>query len=336
MLDLPIEPILAKAVTAIPEGDYSYEPKWDGFRCLIIRDGDQIELGSRSKKPLTRYFPEVVEFARSLPERCIVDGELVIVAGEAGASHLSWDLLSQRIHLAESRVTLLASSTPAEFIAFDLLWLSDDDLTELPFQARRDKLKSVFATPPHPSLHLTATTRDAAVARTWFEQFEGAGLDGVIAKPLASPYRQGKRDLLKIKHKRTADAVVVGYRVAKSGEGVGSLLLGLYDGAELKRVGGIVGLPAAARMELVDELAPLVIDQPASLQKPPSRFGGKEDWVALEPKLVVEVAFDQLEGDRFRHAVSLLRWRPDKARHDCTLDQVERPVAYDLRDVLQA
>lgn len=337
MLELPIEPMLAKAVSDVPEGDYAYEPKWDGFRCLIIRDGDSIELGSRGKKPLTPYFPELVDMARSLPSRCIVDGEIVISTGAKGSSRLSWELLSQRIHPAESRVRLLSSSTPAEFVAFDLLWLDDDDLTALPFRERRARLEELFGAPLHPSLHLTAVTHDAAVARDWFERFEGAGLDGVIAKPLDAPYRQGKRDLLKIKHKRTADAVVVGYRVAKSGEGVGSLLLGMYDDDRLVRVGGIVGLPAKTRIELVDELAPLVIDEPdGSLEKPKSRFGGKEEWIALEPKLVVEVAFDQLEGDRFRHAVSLLRWRPDKDPRSCTLDQVERPIAYDLREVFDA
>lgn len=336
MLDEPISPMLAKAADAIPEGDYAYEPKWDGFRCLIIRDGDRIELASRGKKPLTRYFPEVVEAARSLPDQTIVDGEIVIATGGKGGSHLSWELLSQRIHPAESRVRLLAESTPAQFVAFDLLW-RDEDLTPLPFRDRRARLEELFGAALHPSLHLTVATRDIVLARDWFTRFEGAGLDGVVAKPLGAPYRQGKRDLVKIKHKRTADAVVVGYRVANTGHGVGSLLLGMYDDRDrLLRVGGIVGLPAKTRIELVDVLAPLVTDEPnGSLEKPANRWSSKDEWIALDPQLVVEVAFDQLEGDRFRHAVSLIRWRPDKDPRDCRLSQVERAVAYDLGEVLQ-
>ncbi|NLE97710.1 MAG: ATP-dependent DNA ligase [Propionibacterium sp.] len=336
MIPQPIAPMLARSVAKIPVGDYAYEPKWDGYRCLIIRDGDSIELASRGKKPLTRYFPEVVEAARSLPERCIVDGELIVVDEGDEGSRLSWELLSQRIHPAESRIARLSVETPAQFVAFDLLWL-DEDLTGLPFRDRRERLERMFTTPPHPSLHLTTITADHAVATQWFTRFEGAGLDGIIAKPAAGTYRQGKRDMLKIKHKRTAEAVVVGYRVAKGGHGVGSLLLGLYDGDTLRRVGGIVGLPNKVREELGEQLEPLRIDEPGpGLEKPVSRFGGQEEWVPLDPQLVVEVEFDQLEGDRFRHAVSLVRWRPDRDPRSCTLDQVDRAVAYDLADVLDA
>lgn len=336
MLPLPISPMLAKAVDEVPVGDYAYEPKWDGFRCIIIRDGDSVELASRGKKPLTRYFPEMVEAARALPPGCIVDGELVVVDGPDGASRLSWDLLAQRIHPAESRVNKLAVETPSQFVAFDLLF-HDEDLTALPFGERRERLERLFAEVSHPALHMTAITRDAVLAKEWFTRFEGAGLDGLIAKPWAGPYLQGKRELLKVKHKRTADVVVVGYRVAKSGHGVGSLLIGLYDGDELRRVGGIVGLPAKVREELVETLAPLVLDEAnPALNRPVSRFGGREEWVPLDPQLVVEVAFDQLEGDRFRHAVSLLRWRPDKDPDDCTFDQIEQAVAYDLAEVLEA
>lgn len=332
-----ISPMLARAVATIPVGDYAYEPKWDGFRCIIVRDGDSVELASRGKKPLTRYFPEMVEAAGALPE-CIVDGELIVATGDRGAARLSWELLSQRIHPAASRVAKLSVETPAQFVAFDLLRIGDEDLTGQPFTTRRARLEQLFDDVDHPELHLSVLTRDADLANDWFTRFEGAGLDGVIAKPLHGTYQYGKRDMLKIKHKRTADAVVVGYRVAKSGHGVGSILLGLHDdNGTLVRVGGIVGLPAKTRDELVDVLAPLVIDDPApSLETPPSRFGGEKDTVWLEPELVVEVAFDQMEGNRFRHAVTLLRWRPDKDARDCTLDQVERAVSYDLDEVLSS
>lgn len=335
MLDQPIQPMLAKAAASIPEGDFLYEPKWDGFRCIVVRD-DDVTLASRGKKPLTRYFPEVVEAARALPPGVIVDGELVLPTGEPGHARLSWELLSARIHPAESRIAKLSAETPAEFVAFDLLWC-DGDLTATAFRERRERLERLFDPPPHPSLHLTRATTSVAEAHDWFTSFEGAGLDGVVAKPADGIYRQGKRDLTKIKHKRTAEAVVVGYRVAKGGEGVGSLLLGLYDGDTLVRVGGVVSLPNKRRLELVDELGPLVIDEPdEALRKGPNRWGGDDEWVALSPERVVEVEFDQLEGDRFRHAVTLLRWRPDRDPASCTLSQVERAVDYDLARVLGA
>lgn len=335
-LDLPLEPMLARTATTVPEGDFAYEPKWDGYRCIILRDGDRIELGSRGKKTLTRYFPELLPVVATLPGRCIVDSELVVRSSDG--QRLSWDLLSQRIHPAESRIRKLSQETPAELICFDLLALEDEDWTPRRFAERRQGLEQLFDVRRHQSLHLSGLTLEPEVARRWFEQFEGAGLDGIIAKPLGGRYEQGKRSLVKVKHKRTADAVVVGYRIASSGQGVGSLLLGMYDDdGNLVRVGGIVGLPAKTRMALIDELAPLVLDgvEP-SLESPRSRFSSERDanFVPLRPERVVEVAFDQLEGTRFRHAVTLLRWRDDRDPESCLLEQVERAPAYDLDSVL--
>lgn len=343
----PLAPMLAKSVASVPEpdavdGGLSYEPKWDGFRCLVARDGDEVELGSRGEKPLTRYFPELVEAVRDLmPSRCVVDAELIVRRGEPGAQRLDWEALAQRVHPAQSRVLRLSVETPAEIVAFDLLALDADSLLERPFRERRaalvDAMGGLRASDP---VHLTRTTDDHAEAVDWFSRFEGAGLDGVVAKPLAQPYQPGKRAMLKIKHKRTAEAVVYGYRVHRSGTGVGSLLLGMYDDGSLVPVGGIVGLSTAMRTALIAELDPLVRRNPdgtvVAAQGERSRFSSSKDvsLVPLEPLLVVEVAYDQLEGHRFRHAVSFLRWRPDRDPQSCRLDQVERVPAYDLSDVL--
>ncbi len=335
-LELPIAPMLAKSVDAIPSGDFAHEPKWDGFRCIVARDDDDIILDSRGKKPLTRYFPELLPAMATLPERCILDGEIIVRTGEAGAQRLSWELLSQRIHPAESRITRLAEETPAEFVCFDVLALFDDDLTSQPWQCRRLVLEEIFRADLHPSLHLSAVTTDEKLATEWFTRFEGAGLDGIVSKALGGTYEQGKRSMRKVKHKRTAEAVVIGYRVAKNGDGVGSLLLGMYDDGALVRVGGIVGFPLAMRREMVTELAPLVLDEvDPSLLSPRTRFSAdrNEDYVPLEPALVVEVAFDQLEGRRFRHAVTFLRWRPDRDPASCLVDQVDVAQAYDLAEV---
>jgi len=341
--------MLAKAVTGVPASDsvvggLAYEPKWDGFRCIVLRDGDQVELASRGSKPLTRYFPEVVRATlEHLPQRCAIDAEIVVRAGPPGAQRLDWGSLSQRIHPADSRVQRLSRETPAELICFDILALGDEDLTSVPFAGRRKRLESVLShLPVGAPIHLTRNTTDAATARDWFERFEGAGLDGVVAKALAAPYQQGKRVMLKIKHSRTAETVVVGYRIHKSGSGVGSLLLGLYDehGA-LYPVGGIAAFTDARRLELVDELAPLVVtDEQGDAVKGTtdrSRFGGKKDtsFVRLRPEQVVEVEFDQMEGPRFRHTVTFLRWRPDRDPQSCLADQVDRPIAYDLDAVFQ-
>lgn len=341
--------MLAKAVPQVPApdsvpGGLSYEPKWDGFRCIVLRDGDEVELASRGSKPLTRYFPEVVEAVREhLPRRCAVDTEVVVRAGASGAQHLDWESLSQRIHPAESRVRMLSQQTPAELICFDLLALGDEDLTGEPFAQRRRRLEGALATlSPDAPVHLTRVTGDADLARDWFERFEGAGLDGVVAKPLALPYQPGKRTMLKIKHSRTAEAVVVGYRIHKSGQGVGSLLLGLYAGdGRLVNVGGISAFTNARRLELVGELAPLVRKdehgQTLKGETDRSRFSANKDvsFVRLRPEKVVEVKFDQMEGMRFRHAVTFLRWRPDRDSESCTLEQVDRALAYDLDAVLQ-
>ncbi len=336
-LELPISPMLAKAVATIPAGAFAHEPKWDGFRCIVSRDGDDIVLGSRGKKSLTRYFPELLPAVATLPQRCILDAEIIVRTGEPGAQRLSWDLLSQRIHPAESRVTRLAAETPAELVCFDILAMGDDDLTGQPWETRRSALEKLFARAPHPSLHLSAFTRDPDVAADWFTRFEGAGLDGVVSKAVDGVYQQGKRSMLKIKHKRTAEAVVVGYRVAKNGDGVGSLLLGMYDDdGHLARVGGIVAFPLTTRRALVAELAPLVTAEiEPALASTRSRFSSETDasYVPLEPSLVVEVAFDQLEGQRFRHAVSFVRWRPDRDPASCLLDQVDVAAAYDLDEV---
>jgi len=341
--------MLAKAVTGVPApdsvtGGLAYEPKWDGFRCIVLRDGDEVELASRGSKPLTRFFPELVRAVREhLPPRCAVDAEIVVRAGAPGAERLDWESLTQRIHPADSRVQRLAAETPAELICFDILALGDDDLTSLPFGERRKRLEATLSSlPADAPVHLTRTTTDAATARDWFERFEGAGLDGVVAKALAAPYQQGKRAMLKIKHSRTAEAVVVGYRIHKSGRGVGSLLVGLYDeNGTLYPVGGISAFTDVRRLALIDELAPLVVtDDQGEMVKGAtdrSRFSSSKDvsFVRLRPERVVEVKFDQMEGQRFRHTVTLLRWRPDRDPESCSAAQVDRAIAYDLDAVLE-
>ena len=346
-ISLPVDPMLAKAVADVPAADavtggYAYEPKWDGFRCIVLKDGDEVELASRGKKPLTRYFPEVVQACREhLPELVALDGEIVVRSGAKGAERLSFEALGQRIHPAESRINRLAEETPAELVFFDVLAVGDEDLTSSPFADRRSRLEELFEEVADDApLHLTRITRAAEEAQDWFERFEGAGLDGVIAKPLDGVYAPGKRAMLKIKHKRTAEAVVTGYRVHKSGQGVGSLLLGLYQDGQLFNVGGISAFTAKRRLELVDELEPLVVRDEAGevehAETDRSRFSSSKDvsYVPLRPERVVEVAFDQLEGWRFRHTVQLLRWRPDREPESCTLDQIDRAPAYDLAEVL--
>jgi ATP-dependent DNA ligase len=348
-IDVPVLPMLAKAVGSVPAhdsvaGGLCYEPKWDGFRCIVLRDGHEVELASRGSKPLTRYFPELVEAVlEHLPPRCAIDAEIVVRAGPPGAERLDWESLSQRIHPADSRVQRLSRETPAELICFDILALGDDDLTAEAFGTRRQRLEAVLSgLPAAAPVHLTRTTIDADLARDWFERFEGAGLDGIVAKDLSAPYQQGKRVMLKIKHSRTAEAVVLGYRVHKSGNGVGSLLLGLYDeNGTLYNVGGVSAFTDIRRLELVDELEPLVVtDEQGVAVKAASdrsRFSGNKDmsFVRLRPERVVEVKFDQMEGPRFRHTVTLLRWRPDRDPESCLASQVDRPIAYDLKSVLQ-
>ncbi len=347
-IDLPIAPMLAKSTPAVPAvdaiaGGYSYEPKWDGFRCIIQRDGDTIELFSRSKKPLTRYFPEVVQMVRNtLPLRCVLDSEIVVRAGDPGSQRLSWEHLSQRIHPAESRIERLSLDTPAELVCFDVLALGDADLMEQPQQHRREVLEQIFESiDPASGIHMTRSTRDQELAEQWFERFEGAGLDGVIAKPRAAKYQTGVRSMLKIKHQRTAEAVVLGYRRHAKTRAVASLLLGLYDEhGDLVNVGGIGAFSQKMRESLIDELEPLVARDDAGIMLPAegarSRFSSAADatYVPLLPLLVVEVSFDHLEGRRFRHAVTFVRWRPDREPESCTLHQVDVAAGYDLADVL--
>ncbi len=346
----PVSPMLAKSVPEIPTGALSYEPKWDGFRSIVFRDGDEVEIGSRNERPMTRYFPEVVEAVRaSLPEKCVVDGEIVVVVGD----RLEFEVLQQRIHPAASRVKLLSEETPASFIAFDLLALGDTDYTKHSFEDRRAALEQALTDAKAP-IHLTRITRDHTTAREWFSQFEGAGLDGVVAKPLAGTYQPDKRTMFKIKHQRTADCVVAGYRVHKSGpDSIGSLLLGLYnDSGELASVGVIGAFPAARRKELFAELQPLVTtfdDHPWAWAKQEegartprnsetSRWNAGKDlsFVPLRPELVVEVRYEHMEGVRFRHTAQFNRWRPDRDPTSCTYEQLEEPVKYDLAEILAA
>ncbi|MGO3233475.1 MAG: ATP-dependent DNA ligase [Microbacterium sp.] len=340
------EPMLAKAAARVPDpaktpGGMLFEPKWDGFRGLIAWDGDTIEIGSRGAKPLTRYFPELVEeLPKVLPEPCLLDGEIVVATGDPGSQRLDWEALSQRIHPAASRVALLSEQTPAMFVAFDLLALGEEMLLDEPFHQRRARLEALLDGARHP-LHLTRTTTDHDVATGWLAEFEGAGLDGVVAKPLDQPYAPGKRTLIKIKHARTADVVALGYRLHKSGSGVGSLLVGLYDtDGVLRQVGGVAAWSDKRRQELVDELAPLVerdvSGEAVTAEGERSRFTGAKDvsFVRLRPELVLEVRYDQLEGARFRHTVQFERWRPDREARSCTYDQLDTVAGYDLADVL--
>jgi ATP-dependent DNA ligase len=345
----PVAPMLAKPVTEIPAGQF-YEPKWDGFRSIIFRDGDEVEIGSRNERPMTRYFPEVVAAVlANFPARAVIDGEIVVADTERNT--LDFEALQQRIHPAASRVTLLSKQTPASFIAFDLLALDDADLTGEPLTTRREALEQALADAAAP-IHITPATRDLDTARRWFEQFEGAGLDGLIAKPLGLTYQPDKRVMSKIKHERTADCVLAGYRVHKSGpDAIGSLLLGLYnDRGVLASVGVVGAFPLATRKTLFTELQPLVTtfdghpwDWAAHMQgertprkNEASRWNANKDlsFVPLRPERVVEVRYDYMEGDRFRHTTQFVRWRPDRDPHSCTYEQLERPVRFSLADVL--
>ncbi len=347
----PLRPMLAKAAGGVPdqpgEGgpEWLYEPKWDGFRCVVFRDGDEVVLGSRNEKPLTRYFPEVVAAVRAeLPPRVVLDAELVVPRERDGSTRLDWESLSQRIHPAASRVAMLAERTPAQVIAFDCLALAEESLLARPLSARRAALESVFelgGTAAGPGaagrgVHLSISTTDAGQARRWFDSFEGAGLDGVVAKRLAGSYRPDQRDMVKVKHHRTADFVVIGYRRHKSIDGVGSLLLGLHDGDRMHLVGGASAFTAAVRRELLERLQSYRLGPDVTFAGEPNRWNARTDhsFVPLRPELVVEVEYDQMEGDRLRHAGRVLRWRPDKDQAGCGYDQLEVPARYDLKDVL--
>lgn len=353
----PVQPMLAKSVKGIPDpdkhGGLVFEPKWDGFRCIVFRDGDEVELASRNTKPLTRYFPEVVEAVKaSLPERCVLDGELFVAIDD----RLEFEKLQERIHPADSRVRMLAETTPAGFVAFDLLALGYESLIKEPFEVRRARLEEALADVV-PPIHLTRTTTDAAEAEQWFQRFEGAGLDGVVAKPLGATYQPNARTMLKIKHERTADVVVAGYREHKTSTKekplLGSLLLGLYDGqGRLQHIGVSASFTVQRRAELIEELQPLVcedlsehpwgewsewaIANPDRVPGTQSRWSAGKDlsFTPLRPERVVEVGYDHMEGSRFRHTAQFKRWRPDRDPESCGYEQLEEVVSYDLAEVL--
>lgn len=356
----PYGPMLAKLVKDFPKAEVIFEPKWDGFRSLIWRSGDRVELGSRNTRPLTRYFPELVEAVKAnFPEHCCIDGEIIVIDPATG-DRLAFDLLQQRIHPAASRIKKLAAQTPASFVAFDVLAIGMENLAEKPFEQRRAALEEALKD-ARPPIHLTQTTRDRDVARQWFEAFEGAGLDGVIAKPVAEPYLEDKRVMYKIKHSRTADCVVAGYRLYRdTDDAIGSLLLGLYnDDGQLNSVGVIGAFPMDRRRELFTELQPLVTtfdehpwawaapvetspdNRDQSFPRTPtaaahSRWNARKDlsFTPLRPERVVEAKYEHMEGTRFRHTAQWLRWRPDRTPESCTYKQLEEVVSYDLADIL--
>ncbi len=345
-MNLPVNPtvlpMLAKRVDEVPTGDqWIFEPKWDGFRALIFRDGDEILIQSRDEKPLNRYFPELLDPLRaSLPERCVLDGEIVIVHD----GELDFDQLQLRLHPAASRVNLLAKQTPSSIVFFDLLCEGDREFCSEPFRVRRKKLESLLAS-AKPPIHITPMTTDHATATDWFRRFEGAGFDGVVAKDVSGTYEPNKRVMLKVKHERDCDCVVAGFRWHKKGNKdlVGSLLLGLYDDSgDLQHVGVCASFSTAKRKELVEFLEPYRKNALAShpwrswaegsdaheMKRMPggqSRWSQGKDlsWEPLRPELVIEVAYDHMQGDRFRHTAQFRRWRNDKKPSDCTYAQLE-------------
>lgn len=340
----PLEPMLAKAQAKVPPepGVWSYEPKWDGFRALVFRDREDVLLLSRSGKDLGRYFPELVDTLREeVAPRCVLDGEIVVPREIDGRTRLDWESLSQRIHPAASRVKMLSQQTPAHFIGFDALAAGNDSLMKQPFRVRRQAL--VDAITEKQWCHVTGTTEDPEQGAEWVDTFEGAGLDGVIAKRLDGAYLPGKREMVKVKHARDADCVAMGYRIHKSGEGIGSILLGLYrEDGELQMVGGAASFTARDRLKLLGDLEPLR-DGDEMREGDPSRWNSAADkrWIPVRPEKVCEVAYDQMEGNtvdgrRFRHAVKFRRWRPDREPRSCTFDQLDVPLNYDLYDVLES
>jgi ATP-dependent DNA ligase len=352
----PVQPMLAKAVKGIPDparfdGGLSFEPKFDGFRTIVFKDGDEVELTSRNTKPLTRYFPEVVAAIREqLPRRCVLVGELFVAIGP----RMEFEVLQERIHPAESRINMLAEKTPASFVAFDALAFGDDSLVDRPFSERRALLEAELGGLTGPT-YLTRTTTDATQAEGWFEEFEGAGLDGVVAKPLGAPYQQNARTMLKVKHERTADVVLAGYRLHKTSTPekplLGSMLLGLYADGKLQHIGVSASFTAQRRAELLEELKPLecpisehpwgeweewAIANPDRVPGTQSRWSGGKDlsFTPLRPERVLEVKYDAMEGRRFRHTAHFKRWRPDRDPESCGYEQLEQPVSYDLTKVL--
>jgi ATP-dependent DNA ligase len=351
-IDPPIEPMLSKAAEELPSSPgFLFEPKWDGFRAIVFRGGGSVYIQSRDLRPLDRYFPELHDgLIAALPDRCVIDGEIVIATPRG----LDFDLLQMRLHPAASRAAKLAKETPSSFVTFDVLAAGGKDLRPLPFEERRSRLEMLLAG-VRPPVHVTPTTRDRAVAVDWLKRFEGAGLDGVMAKPAAGPYEPGKRAMFKIKHARTADCVVAGFRWHKGGEGtrVGSLLLGLYDDkGRLHHVGVTSAFSMRTRAELATLLEPLrrhaMKDHPwrewaradGSTRMPggQSRWSAGKDlsWEPVRLERVCEVKYDHLQGDRFRHAAIFLRWRPDKTPADCRYDQLELTTPYELEKVFGA
>jgi ATP-dependent DNA ligase len=338
----PLEPMLAKLSRGIPKGDgWQYEPKWDGFRCIVYYDGTEAYMQSRDKKPLARYFPELQQGLEAvLPHPVVLDGEIVIM-GEKG---IDFDAMLMRIHPAESRVRMLAEKWPSSFVAFDLLGVDDEDLREADFEERRQRLDKALGGGA-PPLFVTPMTRDAKVAEEWFNRFEGAGFDGIIARPLVGAYAPGQRALAKIKHLRTADCAVGGFRWLKDHEGtaIGSLLLGVYDeSGTFHHIGHTSSFDAQQRRDLVLILEPYVTDDDIGFGKgrtpgTPTRWtqGKDTSWVRMRPKLVCEVNFDHLQSGRFRHAARFLRWRPDKPARECTYDQLDTAVPAELMRIFE-
>jgi ATP-dependent DNA ligase len=355
-IDLPIKPMLAKLSREIPGGDgWLFEPKWDGFRCVVTRDGDEMELTSRSERPFTRYFPELLPvLADALPDRVVVDGEIVIP--DSDGKGLDFDALLQRIHPAASRVNRLAEETPSVFIAFDLLAEGDESWLPRPMGERRARLLELVK--PGPSVFVTPASTDVAVANDWFTTFEGAGLDGVVAKRLDDPYQPDKRALVKVKHQRTADCALAGYRIHKDGQGVGSMLLGLFDDdGVMHHVGVAAAFTASERKQLLAELTPMTENaldghpwaqwaefataagEEGAAQRRPgatSRWNAGKDlsWVPVRVERVVEVTFGQLENGRFRHGVTFVRWRPDRTPESCRYDQLDVASPVDFRQFM--
>ena len=331
----PVATMEARVSEKWPKGEFAYEPKWDGFRSLSW-SSPELRIDSRNERPLLRYFPELLPALEQLPEGTVVDGEIVVVIDGA----TDFDTLQQRIHPAESRISRLSAETPAELVAFDLLALRGKDLRSAPFADRRQQLVDLAADLELP-WHLTPQTDDEAVAMQWFHEFEPAGCDGIIAKDPGLAYQHGKRAMIKIKHRRTVDVVVGGFREHKDGGKIGSLLLGLYnDDGDFHFIGHCSGFPDTDRTAIFNRFMELraddSFDQGARAPGGPSRWSGDNDgaWTPVQPGVVVEVSYDQLEGDRFRHASRFHRWRPDKDAADCTMDQLERPEGAGFREVV--
>ncbi len=333
--EAPVETMEAKVSEKWPKGEHVYEPKWDGFRSLSW-SAPEVRIDSRNKRPLLRYFPELGPALDQLPEGTVVDGEIVVVVDGA----TNFDALQQRIHPAESRIELLSGETPAELVAFDLLAVRGEDLRDKPFSERRQRLVDLFSDLDLP-WHLTPQTDDEETAREWFDDFEPAGCDGIIAKKPDLSYQHGKRAMIKIKHRRTIDVVVGGFREHKDGGKIGSLLLGLYnDDGDFHFIGHCSGFPNADRVEIYERFKELQAEESfdAAARAPgaESRWSAGKDnsWTPVQPGVVVEVSYDQLEGDRFRHASRFHRWRPDKDATDCTMDQLERPTGATFGEVV--